>query len=104
MSNTDTLVNILDKTLPFPPKVIFGYSKLDSVFTSGDLARICKIPRSSAKYYINRMLELRLITKVPHKRLYQKYANANNFSSWLEDIIKFVIQPIENGEISIPEE
>jgi len=104
MSNKDTLVEILDKTLPFPPKVILGYSKLESVFTSGDLARICNLPRSSAKYYINKMIELRLITKVPHKRLYQKYANAYSFSSWMEDIIKFVIQPIENGEIIIPEE
>jgi hypothetical protein len=48
------------------------------------------------------MVELRLIIKVPHKRLYQKYANADNFSSWLRDIIKFIIEPIENGEIEIP--
>lgn len=102
MSNKDTLVNILDTALPFPPKVVLGYSQLEPVFTSGDLARTCNIPRSSAKYYINKMVELRLIIKVPHKRLYQKYANADNFSSWLRDIIKFIIEPIENGEIEIP--
>jgi hypothetical protein len=104
MSKEESLIKILDITLPFPPRVLYGYSQLNQTFTSGDLARICKIPRSTSKYYIKKLLELRLISKVPHKRMYQKYSNAVNFSSWLKDFIRFIIEPLERGELNIPEE
>jgi hypothetical protein len=104
MSRDETLIEILDKTLPFPPVVIQGYSKLEENFTSGDLSRMCDIPRSSAKYYVNKMIDLRMITKVPHKRMYQKYANAITFSNWLKDLIKFILEPLENEEIQLPKE
>ena len=99
MSREETLIKIVKKTFSLPPKVIFGYSQLDSAFTSGDLARICAISRSSAKFYLNKMVELRMVTKVPHKRKYQKYANADTFSSWLKDLIKLAIIPFETGKI-----
>ncbi|MCW4035614.1 MAG: helix-turn-helix domain-containing protein [Candidatus Bathyarchaeota archaeon] len=104
MSREDALVEIVDKTFSLPPKVIRGYAKLDQDFTSGDLARICDISRSSAKFYINKMVELRLVTKVPHKRLYQKYANAVTFSEWLKDLIKLAVTPLESGDLNLPEE
>ena len=92
----------MKNTLPFPPRIIFGYKNLETVFTSGDLSRICDISRSSAKFYVNKMVELRIIAKVPHKRLYQKYPNSLAFSSWLKDLIKLAIEPLEMGEISVP--
>jgi predicted transcriptional regulator len=65
------------------------------VFTSGDLAKEAKIPRSTAKYYIRKMLDAHMISKVPYKKKYQKYANARNFSEWLLDLIKLAIRPLE---------
>jgi DNA-binding IclR family transcriptional regulator len=94
----------LGNTLPFPPKVILGYSKLNQNFTSGDLARQCDLPRSTAKYYVKKMIELHLVTKVPYKRLYQKYANALKFSSWMKDLLKIAVEPLENGDLVIPED
>jgi DNA-binding transcriptional regulator GbsR (MarR family) len=91
----------LDKAFSLPPKVILGYANLESSFTSGDLARICDISRSSSKFYLNKMVDLRMVTKVPHKRRYQKYANAVTFSDWLKDLIKLAIVPIESGTIQL---
>ena len=104
MSREASLLEIVDKTFSLPPKVIAGYAELDRDFTSGDLARICDISRSSAKFYLNKMVELRLVTKVPHKRRYQKYANADKFSDWLKDLIKLAVAPIETGDIMPPKE
>jgi len=87
--------------MPFPPEIIEAYGKLENVFTSGDLMRMAGISRSTAKYYINKMMELRMIPKVPNKRKYQKYANAEFFSDWLRDLIKLVIVPIERGELKV---
>ncbi len=104
MSREEELVKVVDKTFSLPPKVIVGYSQLDPSFTSGDLARICDISRSSAKFYLRKMLDLRLVTRVPHKRRYQKYANADTFSNWLKDLIKLAVAPLESGDLKIPEE
>jgi hypothetical protein len=102
MSREKELIGIVDKALPFPPRVIAGYAKLDPSFTSGDLARVCGISNSSAKFYLGKMVELRMVTKIPHKRRYQKYANAGTFSSWLKDLIKLGISPIESGGLKLP--
>ncbi|MDP7207982.1 MAG: hypothetical protein QGH14_05310 [Candidatus Bathyarchaeota archaeon] len=96
------LVTIVEKTFSLPAKVIVAYAELDSVFTSGDLARICDISRSSAKFYLSKMLELRMVTKVPHKRQYQKYANAKIFSEWLKDLTKLAVIPLESGNLKVP--
>ncbi|MCJ7574087.1 MarR family transcriptional regulator [Candidatus Bathyarchaeota archaeon] len=104
MSREESLVEVLKRALPLPPKVIVGYNKLEPVFTSGDVARICDISRSSAKFYVNKMVELRLVTKVPHKRRYQKYANAQIFSGWFKDLIKLAIEPLESGALALPDE
>jgi len=100
-SREKELMKILEGFIPFPLEVLAGYSIVDETFTSGDLARICRIPHSSAKYYIKKMLNFRMITKIPHKRRYQKYANAINFSDYLADLIKLVLKPIEKGEFKI---
>lgn len=104
MSKEESLVEILQAALPLPPKVVLGYKNLEPVFTSGDLARVCDISRSSAKFYVNKMVELRLVAKVPHKRMYQKYPNATTFSAWLRDLMKLALEPLENGQLSLPEE
>ncbi|MFQ6053405.1 MAG: hypothetical protein ACE5OO_04150 [Candidatus Bathyarchaeia archaeon] len=104
MSRQEQLIEIIERTLPFPPKVIAGYAKLGRAFTSGDLARVCGVSRSSAKFYIGKMVGLRMVTKVPHRRMYQKYANAENFSSWLKDLIKLAIVPLESGALQLPDE
>jgi len=104
MSRKEELIRIIDKTFPFPPRVIAGYAKLEQAFTSGDLARICDISRSSAKFYLGKMVELRMVTKIPHKRRYQKYANAPTFSSWLRDLIKLAITSLESGALKLPED
>jgi len=104
MSREKELIKIMDKTLPFPPRVIAGYAKLEQAFTSGDLARVSGISRSSAKFYISKMLDLRMVTKIPHKRRYQKYANAETFSSWLKDLIKLAVIPLESGRLMLPHE
>lgn len=100
-SREESLLEILEKALPLPPKIIVGYNQLERDFTSGDVARVCDISRSSAKFYVNKMVDLRLVTKVPHKRMYQKYANANKFSDWLKDLAKLALEPLENGSLEI---
>ena len=50
------------------------------------------------------MVDLRLVTKVPHKRMYQKYANANRFSDWMKDLMKLALDPLESGSLKLPEE
>lgn len=104
MSREESLILILERALPLPPKIIVGYNMLERDFTSGDLAKTCDISRSSAKFYVNKMVDLRLITKVPHKRLYQKYANANRFSDWMKDLMKLALEPLESGSLKLPEE
>ncbi len=104
MSREEELIEIIDKTFPFPPRVIAGYAKLGRVFTSGDLARVCGISRSSAKFYLGKMVDLRMVTKIPHRRRYQKYANAENFSSWLKDLIRLAVTPLETGALRLPDE
>jgi hypothetical protein len=101
LSRNESLLEILEKALPLPPNIICGYNKLEPYFTSGDVSRICDISRSSAKFYVNKMVNLRLITKVPHKRMYQKFANANKFSDWLKDLTKLALEPLENGSLKI---
>jgi len=104
MSREESLLDVLTKALPLPPRIVFGYKKLESEFTSGDVARICNISRSSAKFYVNKMVDLRMVTKVPHKRMYQKYANAHTMSNWMKDLIKLALEPLENGQIPLPEQ
>ena len=89
------LIEIVNLSMPFPANVIRAYARLDMVFTSGDLAREAGIPRSTAKYYVRKMLDMHMISKVPHRRKYQKYANARTFSNWLTDLIRLAIRPIE---------
>jgi hypothetical protein len=101
LSREESLIEILERALPLPPKIIFGYNKLERDFTSGDVSRVCDVSRSSAKFYVNKMIDLRLITKVPHKRMYQKYANANKFSDWLKDLIKLALEPLETGSLEL---
>jgi hypothetical protein len=101
LSHKKSLLEILEKALPLPPKIIVGYKKLERDFTSGDMSRICDISRSSAKFYVNKMVNLRLITKIPHKRMYQKFANAIKFSDWLKDLTKLALEPLENGSLKI---
>lgn len=104
MSRDEALVDVINRTFPIPPRVIVGYAGLDQDFTSGDLARICDVSRSSAKFYLNKMVELRMVTKVPHKKLYQKYSNAKTFSDWLKDLIKLAIVPLESGGLKLQRE
>jgi len=91
------LKRIVDLSMPFPTEVISAYSRLETVFTSGDLSKEAKISRSTAKYYVNRMVDLRMISRVPHRKKYQKYANAQTFSSWLTDLIRLAVRPLERG-------
>lgn len=91
----EELVKIVNLAMPFPAPVISAYSRLDMIFTSGDLAREAGIPRSTAKYYIQKMIDLHMISKIPHRRKYQKYANARLFSEWLMDLIRLAIRPLE---------
>jgi len=104
MSRDEALIEVVNKAFSLPPKVISGYAALDPDFTSGDLARVCDISRSSAKFYLNKIVELRMVTKVPHKRRYQKYSNAGTFSDWLKDLIKLAVIPLESGELKLPKE
>lgn len=91
------LVEIVDMSMIFPADVIRAYSRLNALFTSGDLAREAKIPRSTAKYYVRKMVEMRMISKVPYRRKYQKYANAKSFSDWLQDLIRLAVRPLEES-------
>ena len=104
MSREESLIEVLERALPLPPRIIVGYNKLERDFTSGDLAKLCDISRSSAKFYVNKMVDLRLVTKVPHKRMYQKYANANRFGDWMKDLLKLALEPLESGSLKLPEE
>ena len=103
MSNRE-LLEIASEALPLPPRVIVGYCRLGMVFTSGDLAKMCDISPSTAKFYLRKMVRLRMVTRIPNKKKYQKYANALDFSSWLKDLIKIVVTPLERGEIEVPKE
>lgn len=85
--------------MPFPSRAIRAYARLGSTFTSGDLSKESGIPRSTAKYYVRKMVDLRMITKLPGKKKYQKYVNALRFSDWLKDLRRFAIIPIEKGEL-----
>lgn len=96
-SATGEFKRVVDSSMPFPTEVISAYSRLGTVFTSGDLSKEAKIPRSTAKYYVNRMVDLRMISRVPHRKKYQKYANAQTFSDWLADLIKLAIRPLERS-------
>jgi len=96
-SATEEFRRVVNSSMPFPAEVISAYSRLETVFTSGDLSKEAKIPRSTAKYYVNRMVDLRMISQVPHRKKYQKYANAQTFSDWLTDLIKLAIRPLERG-------
>lgn len=89
------LVKIVDLPMPFPTSAIKAYSRMGMVFTSGDLHREAGIPRSTAKYYIRKMLDMHMITKILHRRKYQKYANAQIFSDWLADMVRLAIHPLE---------
>jgi len=91
----EELVKIVDLSMPFPASVIRAYSRIGMVFTSGDLSREAGIPRSTAKYYVRKMVDLHMISKIPHRRKYQKYANARTFSAWLADIVRFAIRILE---------
>jgi len=104
MSREESLISILEAALPLPPKIVVGYKTLEPVFTSGDLARVCDISRSSAKFYVNKMVDLRLVAKVPNKRLYQKYPNALTISAWMRDLLKLALEPLENGQLALPAE
>ena len=94
---TEEFKKVVDSSMPFSVEVISAYSRLPTVFTSGDLSKEAKISRSTAKYCVNRMVELRMISRVPHRKKYQKYANAQTFSEWLGDLIKLAIRPLERG-------
>ena len=94
-SVSEDLKKIVNKSMPFPADVISAYSRIGTVFTSGNLSEQAKISRSTAKYYVNKMVELRLIARIPHRKKYQKFANAQSFSEWLSDLIKLAIRPLE---------
>jgi DNA-binding IclR family transcriptional regulator len=96
-SVTEEFRRLVNASMPFPADVISAYSRLGPVFTSGDLSKEAKISRSTAKYYVNRMADLRMISRVPHRKKYQKYANAQTFSDWLTDLIKLAIRALERG-------
>ncbi|MFQ6095996.1 MAG: hypothetical protein ACE5NN_07620 [Candidatus Bathyarchaeia archaeon] len=94
---SDDLIKIINLSMPFPASVISAYSRLGMVFTSGDLSKEAGIPQSTAKYYIRKMVEMHMISKIPHRKKYQKYANARTFSDWLRDLIRLMIRPLETG-------
>ncbi len=89
------LVEVVNLSMPFPADVIKAYSRLAMVFTSGDLAKEANIPRSTAKFYVRKMVDMRMISKVPYRKKYQKYANARNFSDWIQDLIRLAVRPLE---------
>lgn len=95
MQVVEELARIVDLSMPFPANVIRAYARLPLVFTSGDLAREAGIPQPTAKFYVRRMVELRMVTKLPGRKKYQKYANAKTFSQWLSDLVRLAIKPIE---------
>ncbi len=89
------LVGVVNLSMPFPANVIAAYSRVPLVFTSGDLAREAKIPRSTAKFYVRKMVGMHMVAKVPYKKKYQKFANATNFSDWILDLVKLAVRPLE---------
>jgi len=89
------LIRIVNMSMPFPANVLKAYARLGDVFTSGDLAREAGIPRSTAKYYVKKMVELHMISKIPYRKKYQKYANAHTFSDWLQDLLRLALKPLE---------
>ncbi len=89
------LLEVVNMSMPFSADVIRAYSRLNTVFTSGDLAREANIPRSTAKYHVRKMVEMRMISKVPYRKKYQKYANAGNLSDWLQDLVRLALKPLE---------
>jgi len=89
------LIEIVNMSMPFPANVLRAYARLGNVFTSGDLAREANIPRSTAKYYIRKMVDLHMISKVPYRKRYQKYAIAQKFSDWLQDLLRLALKPLE---------
>ena len=91
----EQLIKIVNSSMPFPAEVIKAYSHLAEVFTSGDIAREANVPRSTAKYYVRRMVDMRMVSKVPYRKKYQKYANARTVSDWLQDLIRLALRPIE---------
>ena len=94
---TEEFKRVVNSSMPFPTEVISAYSRLGTVFTSGDLSKEANIPRSTAKYYVNRMVDLRMISRVPHRKKYQEYTNAQTFSDWFTDLVKLAIRPLERG-------
>jgi len=94
-SAAEELKRVVNLAMPFPSEVIAAYSRLGMVFTSGNLSKEAGIPRSTAKYYVNKMIELRMVSKIPHRKKYQKYANARTFSDWLSDLVRLAIRPLE---------
>jgi len=93
--SNEKLIELINLSMPFPASVISAYSRLDMVFTSGDLAKEANIPQSTAKFYLRKMLDMHMISKIPNRKKYQKYANARTFSDWLSDLIRLVIRPLE---------
>jgi len=89
------LIRIVNMSMPFPANVLKAYARLGNVFTSGDLAREAGIPRSTAKYYVKKMVDLHMISKIPYRKKYQKYANAHTFSDWLQDLLRLALKPLE---------
>ena len=92
------LIEIVNLSMPFPADVLRAYSRLKMVFTSGDIASEAGIPRSTAKYYVRRMIGLHMISKVPYRKKYQKYVNAPTFSDWLQDLVRLAIRPLEEPQ------
>ena len=82
----------IERILPFPPDIIRGFSKVEAVFTSGDLMRaatglrdIDGSHRSVAKFNIRRMVELDIIERVPKRSLHQK--RYPTISQWIEQVL-----------------
>ncbi len=94
---TEEFKRVVNSSMPFPAEVISAHSRLGAVFTSGDLSKEAKILQSTTKYYVNRMFNLRMISRVPHRKKYQKYTNAQTFSDWPTDLVKLAIRPLERG-------
>jgi len=92
------LIEVVNLSMPFPADVIKAYSQLAMVFTSGDLAKEARVPRSTAKFYVRRMVRMRMVSKIPYRKKYQKYANARSFSEWLQDLVRLAIRPMEETQ------
>ena len=62
------LKRVVNLAMPFPSEVIAAYSRLGIVFTSGNLSKEAGIPRSTAKYYVNKMIKLRIRAPIQPSR------------------------------------